>query len=88
MQVDGVTSLEYAVERRHALGQLPLEVCGVEVPDRHAAEGQPLMRPLLSQSQNPNDLSPRLSGFRVWLPGELPRRADHPGYFGLVTARA
>jgi hypothetical protein len=46
---------------------------------------QPLMRPLLSQSQTPTASREGCRLFRVWLLGELPRRADHPAYFGLAT---
>ena len=49
------------------------------------APSQPLMRPLLSQFQTPTASREGCRFFRVWLPGELPRRADHPAYFGLAT---
>src|SRR6266699_302349 len=35
VEVDGVASLEHAVEHRHTVRQLPLEVCGIEVSDGH-----------------------------------------------------
>jgi len=42
------------------------------------APSQPLMRSLLSQSQTPAASREGCRFFRVWLSGELPRRADHP----------
>src|SRR5689334_10921867 len=46
---------------------------------------RPLMRSLLSQFQTPT-IPRRISRFfRVWLPSELPRLANHSVYFGLAT---
>jgi hypothetical protein len=46
---------------------------------------RPLMRSLLSQFQTPT--APRRVSrfFRVWMPTELPRFANHSAYFGLAT---
>jgi hypothetical protein len=52
-----------------------VEACTVTAPDAITAFAVP----------NPNGTSQRYRIFRVWLLDELPRRADHPAYFGLAT---
>src|SRR5260370_19929750 len=54
-------------------------IAWMHVPSR------PLMRSLLSQFQTPT-VPRRISRFfRVWLPSESPRLANHSVYFGLAT---
>jgi len=53
VQVDGVARLEHPVKRRHALGQLAPEVCGIEVPDGHAPELQLCRQGRLLFSRDP-----------------------------------
>ena len=51
-----------------------MDTCTIAAPDAITAFAIP----------NPNWSSQNSRFFRVWLPGKLPRRTDHPAYFGLV----
>jgi len=52
-----------------------VEACTVTAPDAITAFAVP----------NPNCPSQSRRFFQVWLPSKLPRRADHPTYFGLAN---
>ncbi len=52
-----------------------VEACTITAPDVITAFAVP----------NPNYSSQSCRFFRVWLPGGLPRWADHPIYFGLAN---
>ena len=52
-----------------------MEACTITAPDVITAFAVP----------NPDHSSQSCRFFRVWLPSKLPRRTDHPIYFGLAN---